>query len=89
MRSYKRHITLLFALVSMLFAEQYELYPGEDAVELISQLEAGDTLLVKVGVHKAITKPIKVKGTPEKPIIIRGEDPDLSIFSSWDENYFP
>ncbi|NLF94983.1 MAG: hypothetical protein GX564_13940 [Oligosphaeraceae bacterium] len=81
---------LLFSLAALLLpAREYDLSPGEDACERISALQPGDTLRIRIGVHPALTGPISVKGTPEQPIVICGEDPDLSIFSAWSTNFLP
>jgi len=85
----KRILFILTAAIPVLFlglslcGAEYVLSPGDDADAVISKLRPGDTLLVKKGFHRPFKNPITVKGTKEKPIVIRGEDPDLSVFSSW------
>ena len=79
----------LFTFVLSGFGKVYELFPGEDASESLSHMQPGDTLLVKMGVHRAPSLPVKVKGTAERPVLICGEDADLSIFSAWSPDFVP
>lgn len=79
----------LFIFVMSGFGKVFELFPGEDASESLSRMQPGDTLLVKMGVHRAPSMPVKVKGTAERPVVICGEDADLSIFSAWGPDFVP
>ncbi len=79
----------LWLAVLPLAGKEYELSPGENASERIAALLPGDSLKVKIGVHQALTAPIKVKGTLEQPITIYGEDPELSVFSAWSQTFAP
>ena len=81
---------LFFLLVALSsFAAVCELFPGDNASEILARLEPGDILLVKAGVHQAPSLPVRVKGTADLPVIICGEDPDLSIFSAWSQDFAP
>lgn len=79
----KNILFLLSAVVLPLFSAEYFLSPGQKALPLLKKLRPGDVLTVRKGLHPPVGEIIRIKGAPGKPIVIRGEDPDLSLFSPW------
>jgi hypothetical protein len=53
-------------------AEEYRVQPGDDVSAALAGLKAGDVLLVEPGVYTNHWQIPALKGTAEKPIIIRG-----------------
>ncbi len=63
---------ILFSLSAQ--AETYRIGPThehETLSSVINRLQAGDEVLIEPGVYREVMK-IKAKGTPEKPVVIRG-----------------
>jgi hypothetical protein len=62
---------LIIALSASAPAKVWELRPGEDYRPIIPQLEPGDELVLHEGIYEGSIK-IRLSGTAEKPITIRG-----------------
>ena len=72
-----------FCLALVLTGAEYIVTPADSLQKAFDKLKPGDILTLQPGVYRQGTVRSSVKGTKEKPVIIRGADRYSTIITAW------